>query len=59
VFEPYDSVPERHLGGLNVAFLDGHVKWLRKKDALYTPPGITVCSSVGYNSTDPKFLWNR
>jgi prepilin-type processing-associated H-X9-DG protein/prepilin-type N-terminal cleavage/methylation domain-containing protein len=58
-----DSFDARHLGGLNVLFLDGHVKWLKKDAALYkTPTGNTGCSSPGnpmHLSGDSKFLWNR
>jgi prepilin-type processing-associated H-X9-DG protein/prepilin-type N-terminal cleavage/methylation domain-containing protein len=56
----YDSIPARHSGGLNVAFVDGHVKWM-KKSALMYDEAFYSCSatSVFPTWTDPKFLWNR
>lgn len=60
--EGYDSVPKRHGEGLNVAFLDGHVKWLKKEVLMHRPDfkssGAISCSTW-YNNTDPDFLWNR
>jgi prepilin-type processing-associated H-X9-DG protein len=61
--DPYDSIPTRHSDGLNVAFLDGHVKWMKKETLMY---GLNSesCDGTGagaaiHNSTDSKFLWNR
>ena len=53
-----DSFEARHNGGLNVAFADGHVKWMKKEVAVYKP-----ASSLSYNmanfANDEKFLWDR
>jgi prepilin-type processing-associated H-X9-DG protein len=63
--DDYDSIPNRHLGGANVLFTDGHVKWLRKDALLWTPAsnagGIDGGGGTGLNyaSTDDRFLWNR
>lgn len=48
--DPYDWTPVRHFGGANVAFCDGHVKWLKKE---------TINYKAGHTSNDPKYLWNR
>src|SRR5690606_2865927 len=32
-----NSIESRHSGGLNVAFADGHVKWMKKEVAAYKP----------------------
>ena len=54
---PYDWIPsDRHLGGLNVSFADGHVKWMQKTKVLYLPAGGQGAQVV---STDPLSLWNR
>lgn len=59
-FDPYDGFDGRHFGGMNVAFVDGHVKWLKKKDVLYRPPNWNgSCYEATWNSTDPRYLWNR
>jgi prepilin-type N-terminal cleavage/methylation domain-containing protein/prepilin-type processing-associated H-X9-DG protein len=51
---PYDYFPkDRHLGGMNVAFCDGHVKWMHKENLIYHTAGDP------FTSTDPKWLWNR
>jgi len=44
---------DRHLGGLNVAFADGHVKWMKKINVVYTPSGDYRVSD------DTLYLWNR
>jgi prepilin-type N-terminal cleavage/methylation domain-containing protein/prepilin-type processing-associated H-X9-DG protein len=58
-----DTLDPRHNDGLNVAFCDGHVKWLKKEVILYKPAGTYGCNNVGANSPHfsnaPKFLWNR
>jgi prepilin-type N-terminal cleavage/methylation domain-containing protein/prepilin-type processing-associated H-X9-DG protein len=46
---------DRHLGGANLLFADGHVKWLKAGKALY---GVGTLSDY-VNSTDPDFIWNR
>lgn len=62
-YEPDDSFPNVHFNGMNVAFTDGHVKWLTKAALFYRPAGYqTNCSpSVAsqFYTTDPEFLWNR
>lgn len=47
----YDGllVPERHFDGSNYAFIDGHVKWL-KKDVALTPAA---------NNKAIRFYWNN
>lgn len=57
--DSYDSFDPRHNGGLNVAFADGHVKWMRKEDALYVPDGGNDYFGANYASQDAKFIWNR
>lgn len=50
---PNDWFPgDRHLGGMNVAFADGHVKWMQKSKVIYKPSGSYD------DSTDPDYLWN-
>ena len=54
---PYDWIPRnRHFDGVNVAFTDGHVKWMLKPKVLYLPAGNQIQQ---VESTDPLFLWNR
>lgn len=53
-----DSFDPRHLSGLNVLFVDGHVKWMKKATALYVPSG-SICAAANWNSTDTNYLWNR
>jgi prepilin-type N-terminal cleavage/methylation domain-containing protein/prepilin-type processing-associated H-X9-DG protein len=56
----YDSIPTRHSGGLNVAFVDGHVKWMKKSALMYDEAFYSCqATSVFPTWTDPKFLWNR
>jgi prepilin-type processing-associated H-X9-DG protein len=57
--DTYDTFANRHFDGLNVLFTDGHVKWMQKEKALYTPGGLTDNNMKFYLSTDPDFLWNR
>jgi prepilin-type N-terminal cleavage/methylation domain-containing protein/prepilin-type processing-associated H-X9-DG protein len=47
----------RHNGGVNVAFADGHVKWL-KSDAVYTQ--AANCTDCGETTASPKAKsdWN-
>ena len=52
--DPYDWTPTRHMGGLNVAFCDGHVKWMRKESVNYLP-----ADGNRRTSPDPKYIWNR
>jgi prepilin-type N-terminal cleavage/methylation domain-containing protein/prepilin-type processing-associated H-X9-DG protein len=56
-----DIFPQRHFAGVNVTFVDGHVKWMTKEALLYTPGGASPgCDSIPiYTSTDEKFIWNR
>ncbi len=56
-----DSFDQRHTDGLNVAFADGHVKWMRKEVALYKPTGSAAisCFAMANYGNDPKFLWDR
>lgn len=59
-FDAYDSFDGRHGGGMNLAFCDGHVKWMKKDVALYVPPGgVASCYSGNHTSTDERFIWNR
>jgi prepilin-type N-terminal cleavage/methylation domain-containing protein/prepilin-type processing-associated H-X9-DG protein len=55
-WDRWDTYNPRHNGGLNVAFLDGHVKWMRKENALYKPPSFAY---TGNYASDDKFLWDR
>jgi hypothetical protein len=41
-----------------VAFLDGHVKWMRKEAMLYNMNGACNCSAQ-VKDTDPRMIWNR
>jgi prepilin-type processing-associated H-X9-DG protein len=31
--DEYDTLENRHFDGVNVAFVDGHVKWMKKERA--------------------------
>ena len=57
-YDAYDSLPTRHFNGNNVAFCDGHVKWLKKSVIAYRKAGIG-CWGGGDDGSDPKFLWGR
>jgi prepilin-type processing-associated H-X9-DG protein len=59
--DDYDTFDGRHFDGVNVLFVDGHVKWMKKEDALYRPAGYVTTCNVGtnWNSTDPRYIWNR
>lgn len=57
-YEPYDTVDLRHNGGVNVAFVDGHVKWLKKETATYKPSGLG-CNTMTSYAADSKFIWDR
>jgi prepilin-type N-terminal cleavage/methylation domain-containing protein/prepilin-type processing-associated H-X9-DG protein len=58
--DSYDSFPPRHLGGLNVLFTDGHVKWMKKDKACYKPAIVAAsCNDLDHNTTDSDYLWNR
>lgn len=46
---------DRHLGTINVAFVDGHVKALRKEVLIYRPSGNDAFLR---ETTDPRYLWN-
>lgn len=53
----------RHSGGLNIALMDGHVKWFRL-EAIVPRTGVTGCSYVeeyrDFNAADLRWLiWNR
>ena len=48
---------DRHLEGMNVAFTDGHVKWMKKEAVIYKPAGFD--GNIANSYTDPKYLWNR
>lgn len=59
-YEANDSYPNIHFNGMNVAFVDGHVKWMQKSAVMYKPAGyLTSCAGGQMTSTDPNFLWNR
>lgn len=57
--DTYDSFDARHFDGMNVAFCDGHVKWLKKEIALYQPGGDVSCTSAAWTGNDDAFLWKR
>jgi prepilin-type processing-associated H-X9-DG protein len=58
--EDADSFPNLHFNGMNVAFVDGHVKWLTKAAILYRPSNYTAsCGSAFQTSTDANYIWNR
>jgi prepilin-type N-terminal cleavage/methylation domain-containing protein/prepilin-type processing-associated H-X9-DG protein len=54
-YDRFNSFPNRHFDGLNVAFLDGHVKWMHKVDALHKPSSLPSVA----DPNDDKFLWDR
>lgn len=58
--DAWDSLAPRHSVGLNVAFLDGHVKWM-KKEVLMAGVSFESCngSAAIHTNTSPNFLWNR
>jgi prepilin-type processing-associated H-X9-DG protein len=35
-----DKVQHRHLEGLNIAFADGHVKWIKPEAMTYDKPSL-------------------
>jgi len=47
----------RHLGGVNMAFADGHVKWL-KPDVISAEAQKYSASTVGGSTSDTKSAWN-
>lgn len=49
----------RHNGGMNVAFVDGHVKWMKRDAALYRPFSGAGCNSLIGFENDDKWLWDR
>ena len=51
-----DSIPRRHFEGLNVLFVDGHVKWMQKEPLLF---GVGMGCTNTLPSTDVRILWNR
>jgi prepilin-type N-terminal cleavage/methylation domain-containing protein/prepilin-type processing-associated H-X9-DG protein len=57
-YEPDDSFDIRHTEGINVAFVDGHVKWMRKEDAVYKPAASLTYNMASFGNDD-KFLWDR
>jgi prepilin-type N-terminal cleavage/methylation domain-containing protein/prepilin-type processing-associated H-X9-DG protein len=54
-----DSFDPRHLETLNVLFVDGHVKAMKKDTLLYAPSYNMGCYSADRTTTDPNYLWNR
>ncbi|MEO6908259.1 MAG: DUF1559 domain-containing protein [Abditibacteriaceae bacterium] len=56
----YQAVPaaDRHFDGLNVLFVDGHVKWLKNSVVTYQPYDESN-RDANISSTDPNYLWNR
>ena len=57
--DAYDSVEPRHLDGVNVAFVDGHVKWMRKENAIYRPTGFGCNANLNNWGNDEKFILDR
>lgn len=57
-YEPDDSIDIRHNGGVNVAFVDGHVKWMKKEAAAYKPAAALSYNMASF-ANDEKFLWDR
>jgi prepilin-type processing-associated H-X9-DG protein/prepilin-type N-terminal cleavage/methylation domain-containing protein len=58
-FDKQDSVEIRHNGGINVAFVDGHVKWMKKEAAVYRPINGAILGDMANYANDDKFLWDR
>lgn len=50
--EILDNFAPRHFGGMNVAFTDGHVKWMLKENAIYRAATFSA-------PNDPNYLWDR
>lgn len=57
-YDPYDTFDARHLGGINVLFLDGHAKWMKKENAVYKPSGVG-CNTMNSFAGDSKFMFDR
>ncbi len=47
-----DSAAQRHLDGLNLAFMDGHVKWYKGATASRSP--VVYNAITGFTSTTPS-----
>lgn len=56
--DPYDTFDARHLGGINVLFVDGHAKWMKKENAVYKPSGVG-CNTLESFASDANFLFDR
>ena len=56
-----DVATLRHFDGVNLLFVDGHVKWMKSEKARYTPGGINCDNdrATCIATTDPNYLWNR
>jgi len=46
----------RHFGGSNALFADGHVKWLLKEKFMYAPAGGAYWNN--WANKEPDWLWN-
>lgn len=57
--DPYDGIDPRHMEGLNVLFVDGHVKWMKKEDAMFARTLTSGSCNEAYSSTNLRHLWNR
>jgi prepilin-type N-terminal cleavage/methylation domain-containing protein/prepilin-type processing-associated H-X9-DG protein len=56
---PGNNFDTRHNEGMNVAFVDGHVKWLKRDVILYRPFSGAGCNSMVGFENDTKWLWDR
>lgn len=58
--DPADSFQRIHFNGMNVAFADGHVKFLTKEALLHRPSNYAAsCGSAHHTSTEEAYIWNR
>jgi prepilin-type N-terminal cleavage/methylation domain-containing protein/prepilin-type processing-associated H-X9-DG protein len=56
---PGNNFDTRHNDGMNVAFTDGHVKWLQRDVVVYKPFSGAACNNLTGFASDSRWLWDR
>lgn len=55
-----DCIPkDRHFDGLNLLFVDGHVKWVKWEKLFYHPPSYSKDDASTWEGTEADNWWNR